>query len=117
MIISLYSPFYECRKGKKLSDWAIKDNNKWFQNFYCLDSENRISQPPEAILAYIYYIAKERSGFTKYEVIDIGLDLKRYIISLNEGLLMAVRDQWHLPDRCYDFFTTEKNSDDSDYYS
>lgn len=116
MRISLYSPFYECRKGKELSDWAIKANNKQFHNYYCLTPKGQITQPPKCIQAYIHYIAEDRNGFPKYEAIDIGLNMKRYIISRDEGLLIAIRDELRLPDRCYDFFTTKEDGDDN-YYS
>lgn len=115
MDINLFEQFYESRRGKKLSDGA--DDSRKYQNYYCLDSKRQIAQPPKSIQPYIRNIAGKKCGFPKYEAIDIGLDLKRYIISLDEGLLIAIRDELRLPDRCYDFFTTEIDSDDSDYYS
>ncbi len=113
MNINLHTPFYESRRGKKLLDGA--DDSRKYQNYYCLDSKGQITQPPKSIQPYIRNIAGKRNGFPKDEAIDIGLNLRRHIVSQDEGLLMAIRDEWALPDRCYDFFTVEDVDDD--YYS
>lgn len=112
MILNLLDHFYESRRGKKLSDGA--DDSRKYQNYYCLVSNGQITQPPKSIQPYIRNIAGKGNGFFKYEAIDIGLNLRRYIVSQDEGLLMAIRDEWALPNRCYDFFTEEEVDD---YYS
>lgn len=114
MNINLLDQFYESHRGQKLSDGA--DDSRKYQNYYCLGSKGQITQPPKSIQPYIRNIAGKRNGFPKDEAIDIGLDLRRYIISQDEGLLMAIHDEWILPNRCYDFFTVEEEDGD-DYYS
>lgn len=114
MILNLFDHFYESHRGKKLSDGA--DDSRKYQNYYCLDSKGQIAQPPKSIQPYIRNISGKSCGFSKYEAIDIGLNLRRHIVSQDEGLLMAIRDEWALPNRCYDFFTVEE-VDDDDYCS
>lgn len=106
MKIKLSTPIYKSRRGKRLS---IKDNNiERYQNYYCLYSNGEISKPSKEIQIYMRYIAKKSRGFPKNEAIEINLNRKRYIVSREEELLIAINDKSILPDRCYDFYTVQE---------
>lgn len=108
MTLKLIEAFYEKGKGKWLfKEFSNSDDNK-YQTYYCRKSKNRISDPPEVIQDCIRSLNGNGKKFSKDQVIEIVINRRRYIVSSDKDLLVAVIMEWRLPHRCYQFFRRRK---------
>lgn len=80
-----------------------RDKAKRYRNYYCWDSSDTISTPPEIVQMCISYLIKKGVRLAKDEAAEIVVDGKRYVIALEKEVLYLIDTGWYFFYSSYKF--------------